>query len=73
MRYADFTKAFFVVKYEKVFWYTCNCNYIYARNECSNFSVAIINTKHTDIQISLHANLSFRITKKLVNKFRNCV
>jgi len=73
MRYADFTKAFFIVKYQKVLWYTRNCNYIYARNECSEFPVAIINTKRTDMQLSLHANLSFLITNELFNKFRNCV
>lgn len=69
MCYAQFTKAFIIVKYQKVLWYTCNCNSIYVRNECLDFSVAIINAKSTDIQLSLHANLSFRITNKLINKF----
>jgi len=68
-RYAEFTKAFFIVKNQKILWYTCNCNYVYARNECSDISVAIISTKLTDIQLSLHANLLFRITNKLVIKF----
>lgn len=69
MRYAEFTKAFIIDKYQKVLWCTCNCNSIYARSECSDFSVAIINAKSTNIQLSLHANLSFRITNKLINKF----
>jgi len=51
MRYAEFTKAFLIVKYQRFLRYTCKCNSIYASNECSDFSVVKINTKHTDIQL----------------------
>jgi hypothetical protein len=71
MRYAEFTKAFFIVKYQDVLWYTNNCNSIYARNECSDFYVAIINTKRTDIQLSLHANLSSILQISWLINFEN--